>query len=59
MAYAMGRRVEYFDQPAIRAISRAAAKDDYRISSFIVGVIKSDAFRMKRAEPEETTTESK
>jgi cytochrome c551/c552 len=59
LAYALGRRVEYFDQPTIRAISRAAAKDDYRISSFIVGVTKSDAFRMKRAEPVETTEDTK
>jgi hypothetical protein len=55
MAYALGRRVEYFDQPAIRAIARTAEADDYRVSSFILGVVKSDAFRMKRAEP--TTTE--
>jgi hypothetical protein len=55
LAYALGRRVEYFDQPTIREISRAAAKNDYRISSFIVGVVKSDAFRMKRLEPVETT----
>jgi hypothetical protein len=57
LAYALGRRAEYFDQPAIRAIMRRAAADDYRMSSFILGVIKSDAFRMKRAEPAvETTT---
>jgi hypothetical protein len=55
MAYALGRRVEYFDRPAIRAIVRAAEKDGYKISSFIVGVVKSDAFRMKRVEPIETT----
>jgi len=54
MAYALGRRVEYFDQPAVRAIVRAAAADDYRMSSFILGVIRSDAFQMKRVEPEET-----
>jgi hypothetical protein len=58
LAYALGRRVEYFDQPAIRAISRAAQKDDYRMSSFILGVVKTDAFRMKRAEPNTTTTDS-
>ena len=47
MAYATGRRVEYFDQPAIRAIVREAEKDDYRMSSFFVGVVKSEAFRMR------------
>jgi hypothetical protein len=50
LAFALGRRVEYFDQTAIRAIATAAAADDYRMSSFIIGVIKSDAFRMKRVE---------
>jgi hypothetical protein len=50
MAYALGRRVEYYDQPAIRAITKQAEADDYRVVSFIIGVIKSDAFQMKRAE---------
>jgi hypothetical protein len=50
-AYALGRRAEYFDQPAIRAIAKAAAANNYKISSFILGVIKSDAFLMKTAEP--------
>ena len=54
MSYALGRRVEYYDQPAIRAIAKAAAANDYKISSFILGVIKSDAFRMKRADADET-----
>ena len=49
-AYALGRRSEYFDQPAIRAIANAAAANDYRMSAFILGVIKSDAFLMKQAE---------
>ena len=48
-AYALGRRVEHFDQPTVRAIARAAEADGYRMSSFIVGVVKSDAFRMQRA----------
>ena len=48
MAYALGRRVEYFDQPTIRAIVRRAADDEYRMSSFILGVVLSDAFRMQR-----------
>jgi Protein of unknown function (DUF1592)/Protein of unknown function (DUF1588)/Protein of unknown function (DUF1585)/Protein of unknown function (DUF1595)/Protein of unknown function (DUF1587) len=55
MAYALGRRVEYFDQPAVRAIAKAAAANDYKMSSFILGVVKSDAFQLRQAEP--TTTE--
>ncbi|MXX55145.1 MAG: DUF1585 domain-containing protein, partial [Gemmatimonadetes bacterium] len=49
MAYALGRRVEYYDMPTIRAIVRAAAEDDYRVSNFILGVVNSMPFRMARA----------
>ncbi len=48
MAYALGRRVEYYDQPTVRAIARQAAEHDYRLSAFILGVVQSDAFQMKR-----------
>ena len=48
MAYAIGRRVEYYDNPAIRRIVAASAKNNYRMQDFILGVVKSDAFRMKR-----------
>jgi cytochrome c551/c552 len=50
LAYALGRRTEYFDQPTIRAIAKSAAASDYRLSTFILGVITSDAFQMRRAE---------
>ena len=58
MAYGLGRRVEYYDQPSVRAIAKAASASDYKISSFIVGVVKSDAFRMKRVEPEAAATDN-
>jgi len=47
MAYALGRRVEHFDQPTIREIVRDAQEQDYRMSSFFIGVVMSDAFRMQ------------
>ena len=50
LAYATGRSITYVDAPAIRAITRQAEENDYRMSSFILGIVKSDAFRMKRAE---------
>ena len=50
LAYATGRAATYIDGPAIRAISRQAEENDYRMTSFILGVVKSDAFRMKRAD---------
>jgi cytochrome c553 len=49
-AYALGRRSEYFDQPTIRGIVKAAQATNYKVSSFILGVVGSDAFRMKRAD---------
>ena len=52
LSYALGRRVEHFDQPAIRAIVRQAEADNYRMSSFITGIVTSVPFRMKQAEAE-------
>ena len=49
MAYALGRRVEPYDRPSIREIVRQAERDDYRVSSLVLGVVGSDAFRMRRA----------
>ncbi len=54
MAYALGRRVEYYDMPTVRSIARAAERDGYRMSSFILGVVQSDAFRMQRVQEVET-----
>ncbi len=56
MTYALGRRVEYYDMPAIRQIVRDAEKNDYRMSSFFLGVVKTAAFQMMAAEVPETTT---
>ena len=50
MTYALGRGLEHYDAPAIRAITRDAAPGDYRFSSLIVGIVKSAPFRMRRAE---------
>jgi mono/diheme cytochrome c family protein len=50
LTYALGRRVDYFDMPAVRAVVRDAARQDYRFSSLITGIVKSVPFQMKRAE---------
>ena len=50
MTYALGRGLEYYDAAAVRAVTRAAAADDYRFSSIIVGIVRSAPFRMRRAE---------
>jgi hypothetical protein len=44
MTYALGRRLEYYDMPAIRAIVSRAAADDYRFSSLILGIVQSEPF---------------
>ncbi len=49
MAYALGRRLEYYDMPVVRSIVSRAGQDDYRLSSFVLGVVQSDAFQMKSA----------
>lgn len=45
MAYGLGRRVGYADMPAVRAVVREAARNDYRVTSFILGVVRSAAFQ--------------
>src|SRR5687767_8327231 len=46
-AYALGRRLEYYDRPAVRRIVRGAASNDYRWSSLILGIVKSPGFLMR------------
>ena len=57
MTYSLGRRVEYFDMPAIRKIIRDAAKDDNRFSAFVLGVVNSRAFQMSRGAKRRRPTE--
>jgi hypothetical protein len=49
MAYALGRRLEYYDQPSVRQIVRDAAVRNFRWSALIVGIVESPAFRMREA----------
>jgi hypothetical protein len=55
MAYAIGRRIEYFDQPTVRTIVRKAARQGNTFSSFVLGVVNSAAFQMSQIEPGRTT----
>ena len=50
LTYALGRGVEYYDRPAIRAIVRDAAANEYRWSSLILGVARSLPFQMRRSD---------
>jgi hypothetical protein len=50
LTYALGRGVEYFDEPVVRKIRRQAAPD-YRWSSLILGIVKSEPFQMRSRQP--------
>jgi hypothetical protein len=57
LAYALGRRVEYFDQPTVRATVRAAVGESDRFSVFVLGIVHSPAFQMSRAAVPSRTTD--
>jgi hypothetical protein len=50
MTFALGRGVEHYDAPAVRRIVKDAARDGYRFSSLMLGIVKSAPFQMRRAE---------
>jgi len=58
LTYALGRRVEYTDMPAVRAIIRDAARSNNRMSAYILGVVNSAAFRMVKPETSVQTTDA-
>ena len=50
LAYAIGRPTQYFDQPTIRAVVGAAEANDYKMSSLVMGIVKSDVFQKRQAQ---------
>jgi hypothetical protein len=48
LTYTLGRGLEYYDQPAVRAIRRQAAGEDYHFSSIILGIVNSVPFQMRK-----------
>ena len=52
LAYALGRRLEYYDRPTVRGIVREAAASDHRLSAILLGIVRSPAFRMRRGSME-------
>ena len=58
MMYALGRELEYFDMPQVRAAVRAAAAEDYRFSAIVAGIVRSDAFRMQAVLRDDEDAES-
>ncbi|MEO8258639.1 MAG: DUF1592 domain-containing protein [Acidobacteriota bacterium] len=49
LMYGVGRVAHYYDMPAVRAITREAARHDYRFSSLVLAIVKSDPFQMRTA----------
>jgi cytochrome c5 len=49
LTFGLGRGIEYYDAPAVRKIVRDAAKDRYRLSSIVLGIVKSIPFQMRRS----------
>jgi hypothetical protein len=49
LTYALGRGVTYADAPTIRQLQRDLARDDYRWSSLVFGIVRSAPFQMRRA----------
>jgi Protein of unknown function (DUF1592)/Protein of unknown function (DUF1588)/Protein of unknown function (DUF1585)/Protein of unknown function (DUF1587)/Protein of unknown function (DUF1595)/Cytochrome C oxidase, cbb3-type, subunit III len=54
LTYALGRGLEYYDMPAVRAVTRQAAANHYRFSSLILGIVESTPFQMRRSQDRET-----
>ena len=48
LTYALGRGLEAYDQPKVRAIARNAAADGYRIQTILLGIVKSEPFNLRR-----------
>ena len=54
LTYAVGRAVRYQDMPAVRSVVREAARDKYRFSSLVLGVVRSAPFQMRTKAQQET-----
>jgi hypothetical protein len=50
LTYALGRGIEPYDMPAVRRVVHGAAPGDYKFSALILGIVKSEPFRMNTAE---------
>lgn len=58
MMYALNRDLEYFDMPQVRAVVRGAAKDNYKFSSIVLGIVNTNAFRRQGRDPQAGGTKS-
>lgn len=58
LMFALGRNLQYYDAPAVRAIVREAAADNYKFSTLVLGVVRSAPFQMRQAQGVETKAPS-
>ena len=58
MTYALNRELEYFDMPQVRGVVRAAAKDNYKFSSIVRGIVNTEAFRKQGPPPKASSPAS-
>jgi hypothetical protein len=49
LTYALGRGVEYYDMPTVRAIERESARDNHTFSSLVLAIVRSAPFQMTKA----------
>ena len=50
LTYALGRGLEYYDAPTVRAIAKDARSNDYKFSSLVLGIVTSSPFQMRRSQ---------
>jgi hypothetical protein len=55
MTYGLGRGIEHGDKPLVRGVAREVAKQNYRFSALVLGIVKSSPFQMKKAQAEPST----
>jgi hypothetical protein len=51
LMYAIGRNVQYFDEPVVREIMRRGARENYTFAALVLAVVESAPFRMRQAQP--------
>jgi hypothetical protein len=55
LMYALGRNVQFYDEPVVRGIMRQSARENYTFESLVLGVVKSTPFQMRETQPVKTT----
>ena len=51
LMYSLGRNLQYYDAPSVRAIVYQSAPGNYTLSSLILGVVRSAPFQMRESQP--------